>query len=270
MQTKIIAEVGYNHNGSVILAKQIIDQVDRLELWAVKFQKWDIDSFPDNVKNQKRTDKHSFGETYFQHRKALELNIEQLLELKDYAEKKGIKFICSGKDLISIKLLVEYGINYIKIPSQRLLDKRIEKYIKKRRDKIKVLASTGMHYENEIINSYWYEHADVIMHCITDYPANLNDCDIAFLRRLSYYNGYSSHEFEGRAIRYAVVCGAAYIERHYTLDKTMKGADHIVSSDYHEMKRIIQEIKEAEMIMGSGKREINKNELNNRKYYLGF
>lgn len=269
MQTKIIAELCYNHNGSIDIAKAMIDEAKELNLFGVKLQKWDIDSFPNEIKNQIRNDKHSFGKTYYEHRKALEFDIEQILELKDYAERMELSFICSGKDLNSIKLLVEYGIDNIKLPSQRLLDNSIVEYLKPKRKNLFIYASTGMHYEDEIKLSYWYKYADVIMHCVTDYPVKLNDCDIAFQNRMGY-NGYSSHEFEGRAIKYAVVCGAEYIERHYTLDKTMKGADHIVSSDYIEMKRIIEEIKEAEMIMGNGKRDMDKNELINRKYYLGF
>jgi sialic acid synthase SpsE len=271
METKIIAELCYNHCGSFNLAIEMIEECAKLKLWGVKLQKWDIDSFPDEIKQQKRTDKHSFGSTYYEHRKKLEFNIEQLLELKRYVEKKELIFICSAKDLNSLKLLIENGINNIKLPSQRLLDKHMLEYIKHNRNMIRILMlSTGMHYEEEIINAEILKYADVIMHCITDYPAKLNDCDVGYMRNIGLYNGYSSHEFEGRAIKYAVAAGAKYIERHYTLDKTMKGADHIVSSDYNEMKRIIEDIKEAEMIMGNGKREMNKPELKNREYYLKF
>lgn len=269
MQSKIILEACYNHCGDMNIAKEMINEAVKLKVWAFKVQKWAINDFPEQIKKQPRNDKHAFGKTYYEHRKVLELSIDQILELKEYTESKGLVFMCSGKDLASVKLLVQHGIDYIKLPSQRLLDKNIVSFLKPLEKELFILASTGMHYEDEIKKSYWYKNADVIMHCITDYPAKLNDCDIAFMNKLCY-NGYSSHEFEGRAIKYAVVSGAKYIERHYTLDKSMKGADHIVSSDYKEMERIIEEIKEAEMIMGNGKRDMNKSELNNRKYYLGF
>jgi sialic acid synthase SpsE len=271
MKTKIIAEFCYNHCGEMSNAIKMIDEAAKLKLWGVKFQKWDIDSFPDEVKKQKRNDKHAFGNTYYQHRKKLELSIRELKELKEYAEFKKMIFICSGKDLKSLQQLVKYGIRNIKLPSQRLLDKEVLNYIKDNKNKIRMLlVSTGMHYEHEIKEAEIIKLANVVMHCITDYPAKLNDCDISFMRKAGVYNGYSSHEFEGKAIKYAVCCGAEYIERHYTLDRTMKGADHIASSDFNEMKRIIEEIKEAEMIMGSGKRDLNKPELQNRKYYLNF
>ena len=269
MKTKIILEAGYNHQGNVEIAKKIIDEASQLGVWAVKFQKWDIEGFPEEIKNKPRSDKHAFGKTYIEHRRALELSIDELLELNEYAEKNCLFFICSAKDLVSLKLLVNAGVTCIKLPSQRLFDQEMIDYIKPIQDDLFILASTGMHYQKEIVDSYWRKNATVLMHCITDYPVNLNDCDIAFMRKIAY-NGYSSHEFEGRAIKYAVACGAYFIERHYTLDKTMKGADHIVSSDFKEMERIIEEIKEAEMIMGNGKREMSKDELNNRNFYLGF
>jgi sialic acid synthase SpsE len=269
MNTKIIAECCYNHNGSMDIAKQLIDNAKKLNLWAVKFQKWDIENFPVTVKNKIRDDKNSFGHTYYDHRKFLELSIEKLLELKVYAENLGLIFICSGKDILSLKLLVENNIRYIKIPSQKLLDKEFYYYLNKFSD-LKIFVSTGMCNENEIINNQWIDKADCIMHCISNYPANLNDCDLSFMKQHDFYNGYSSHEIEGRAIKYAVACGAKYIERHFTLSKNMKGTDHFVSSDYKEMERIITEIEEAEMIQGSGKREMNELELRNRSYYRSF
>ena len=271
MKTKIIAEMCYNWNGEISLAKKMIDEAKALNLWAVKFQKWDIDNFPEEIKNQKRNDKHSFGSTYYEHRKALEPSVECLLELKEYTEYNDMLFFCSAKDYNSLLLLLENGISNIKLPSQRLFDKQMLIYIKSNRNKIRQLAvSTGMHYEEELREAEILGYSDIVMHCITDYPAKLNDCDIGYMRQSRLYNGYSSHETEGRAIKYAVACGARYVERHYTLDKSMKGADHIVSSDYEEMKRIVNEIKETEMILGSGKRDMNKPELKNREYYLKF
>ena len=81
MKTKIIAEIGYNHNGSIEKAKEIIDQVSKLKLWAIKFQKWDIESFPEEIKKQIRTPENSYGETYYEHRKSLEFSINELWNL---------------------------------------------------------------------------------------------------------------------------------------------------------------------------------------------
>lgn len=272
MQTKIIAEACYNHNGSIEKAKELIDEAKKLKLWAVKFQKWDIENFPNYVKNKKRLDIHAYGKTQYEHRKALEFSIEQLQELKKYTEKKGMEFICSGKDFVSIKQLVEMGCKWIKLPSQRYKDNDIFKYLYRERAKrgFYIIVSTGMYYEKEIPKSRWVQEADILMHCISLYPAKVEDCNIGFMRRMGFYNGYSSHEKEGEVIKYAVAIGARFIERHFTLDKTDKGSDHSISSDIKEMKRIIKDIKDVEKILGDGRRVLTGQEIKHREYYRSF
>jgi len=273
MNTKIIAEIGYNHQGSMQKAQIMMREAAKLGLWAIKFQKWDIDSFPEKIKNIKRNPENSLGDTFYEHRKAVEFSIDQHIELKETAEKNGLVYICSGKELNSVIDLVEkIKCKYIKLPSQRYKDHEIFKYLCKNKQKygLKILVSTGMCHDNEIPLSAWPKVADVIFHCISLYPAQLNECDLGVMKKYSFYNGYSSHEVHGKAIKYAVGQGIKYIERHYTFDKEAKGSDHKISSDYKEMKRIIKEIKEAEIVYGSGNREITKKELEIRKYYRGF
>lgn len=274
MRTKIIAEIGYNHNGSFEQAKKMIREIAKLDLWAVKFQKWDIESFPENIKEQRRnTPDRDFGDTYYEHRKYLEFSIEQLVKLKEYAESKGLVFICSGKDINSVKALIEMDIEWIKLPSQRYFDNDIFKYLYHERKKkgFKIMVSSGMYTGSQIKKSRWKDKdgADVLMHCISQYPAMLQDVDLAWMRKLKY-NGYSSHEIGGQAIKYAVCLGAEYIERHFTLDMNDKGSDHSISSDVKEMKRIIKEIEEVEMMLGDGSRNITEKELKLGKYYRSF
>ena len=273
MRTKIISEIGYNHQGSMQKAELMMRDAKKLGLWAVKFQKWDIDGFPDEIKNIPRLPENSLGDTFYEHRKAVEFSIDQHIELKEIAEKNGLVYMCSGKDLVSIKQLVEeVGCKYIKLPSQRYKDHAIFKYLCKVKDlyKLKIFVSTGMCYDNEIPNSAWPKVADVIFHCVSLYPAKLNQCNIGIMNKYKFYNGYSSHEIGGKAIKYAIAAGAKYIERHYTFDKEAKGSDHKMSSDYKEMRRIINDIKDAEMILGDGNRNITEEELKVRKYYRGF
>jgi sialic acid synthase SpsE len=273
MRSKIIAELCYNHNGDISKAKELIKEAAKLKLWAVKFQKWDIEGFSDDVKNIKRNDpEHDFGNIYYEHRKSLEFSIEQLIELKEYTEKKGLVFICSGKDLFSCKQLIEeLKVEWIKLPSQRYHNHDIWTYLhnKKKTHNFKVIVSTGMITGQQIKKSAWIKEADVFMHCISLYPAELRDCNIRWMKNLPY-NGYSSHEVGGIAIKYAIANGAEYIERHFTLDKTDKGHDHIISSDPSDMKRIIAEIEEAELICGDGKRNITEKEIALGKHYKSF
>lgn len=273
MRTKIILEIGYNHQGDTELAKEIINEASKLKVWAVKFQKWEVEAFPPEIKNKKRTDEYRLADTYYEHRKILEFSIKQLKELKKYAEDKGLKFVCSGKDFISIKKIVEdLNCKYIKLPSQRYKDHDIYTYLMRNKNKknLVIMVSTGMHLQGEIPRSRWTEQADVRMHCISDYPANLSQCDFEFMRQMRFYNGYSSHEKNGEAIKYAVAIGAKYIERHFTLDKNMKGSDQVVSCDSKEMRKIIAEIKEVEKILGDGTRKLSKKELDNRLFYKSF
>ena len=272
MHTKVIAELCYNHQGSIELAKKMIDKASELGLWAIKLQKWDVEGLPVSIKNKKRNDKHAFGETYYEHRKALEFSISQLKELKDYAENKGLEFMCSGKDYNSFIDLVNMNIKHIKVPSQRYLDNDVCKFLVRKRSikGFKVYVSTGMYKELEILNSKWVNEADVIMHCISLYPASLDKCDFGFLKSMPFYNGYSSHEKDGKAIKYAVAMGCEYIERHFTLDKNMKGTDQSLASDPEEMQRIIKEIKEAELIYGNGYRNLSPKEIDVRSFYRSF
>jgi sialic acid synthase SpsE len=274
VKTKIIAEICYNHNGSIDNAKKLIEAAKNLNLWAVKFQKWDIDNFPDEIKNKCRNKPEiDYGLTYYEHRKYLEFSIGQLAYLKTYAENKGLEFIVSGKDMQSVKDLMQLNLNYIKIPSQRYHDHDIFVYLYNERKKRNfcIMASTGMLNGNQIKKSRWKDKdgADVLMHCISLYPALLNQCNLAWMKNMNY-NGYSSHEIEGKGIKYAVCLGAKYIERHFTLDKNDKGSDHKISSDIKEMKRIIREINEVEEIMGDGKRNISEDEIILGNKYRSF
>jgi len=270
MKTKIIAELCYNHQGNIELAKKMILKCKELGLWGVKLQKWDIDSFPPEVKNRPRVDSHAFGKTYYQHRKALEFTIDQIITLKQFSERHGLVFVCSGKDIKSIKQLVDNNIKNIKLPSQRYFDNVIFNYLvnKKIEKNLFILVSTGMNRELECLQSKWIQFADVIFHCVSLYPVPKENADLGHMRKHKFYNGYSCHEKTGAGIKYAVAMGAEYIERHFTLDKTAKGTDNALSSDPAEMERIIAEIMEAEIM--TGERRLTHKEEENRQYYRRF
>jgi sialic acid synthase SpsE len=273
MKAKMILEVCYNHNGKIDIAKQMIDEAVKLKVWAVKFQKWDVEGMPDDIKNKERDMSNSFGKTYYLHRKKLEFKIEQLLELKEYAESKGLVFICSGKDYNSIVELVENGCKYIKVPSQRLFDNDIYKYLtaNKKSKGLFILVSCGMIEENELKNTSWSKYADVFFHCISLYnELSADKCQMSIIRRHSFINGYSSHEDDGMAIPVSIAMGVEYIERHFTLDKTMKGSDHKISSTPDEVKFLIKTIESTESICGTNYRFLTDNEKKVRNLYRSF
>lgn len=278
MKTKIILECGYSHNGSFEKAKEMIDAAAKLKVFGIKFQKWEVDEFPDHIKNLERQSENSYGENYYEHRKFLEFDMDQILELKRYSEKKGLNFICSGKDFTSIKKLCDANINYIKLPSQRYKDNEIFKYLfRKQAEGFIIFVSTGMMWGKEVVRSRWLECADVLFHCISLYPAPLDKLHFEFMRKLFFIRqkngkacGYSSHEIEAKGIPYSIVIGADYIERHFTLDKTDKGSDHKISSDPKDIKKLIKEIENVETMLGNGNRPLGIEELRLREYYRSY
>jgi len=267
MKSRIILEIGYNHNGSIDLAQRMIEDASKLRVWGVKFQKWNFEGFPDDIKALPREHRNSFGSTYYDHRKALEFSIEELDRLRRFALSCGLEFVCSGKDATSIKELVAMGCQNIKVPAQRFSDKEIFDLLKD--SDARVMVSTGMHADYEIQFSPWWGVADVVMHCISLYPAPLDSCCLSYMRKVAF-NGYSSHETEGRAIKYAVMLGANWIERHFTFDKAAKGSDHAISSDYEEIERIKNEIEEAEEIRGQDVRIVTAEEKKAYEFYGRF
>ena len=272
MKTKLILEIGYCHNGSYQTAKQMIEEAANIGVWGVKLQKWDVDGLPDEIKAKKRTDKHAYGATYYDHRKYLEFNIQQIMYLKDYAESLGLVFIMSGKDFKSIRILVEKGIRFIKLPSQRLFDNDIYRYLVKRKaeKKLFIMVSSGMIEEKELSKTSWPKWSDVFFHCVSLYPAEAPECQLSIISRHKFINGYSSHENDGVAIPLAVAMGAEYIERHFTLDKTQKGTDHSLSSTPEDIRNLIRYIEDVEMITGGNYRELTTKERSVRDFYRSF
>lgn len=265
-KTKIILELGCNHQGNFDNALRMIDEAVKLGVWGIKFQKRDCDLIPKEIGATLRKPENSFGATYYEHRKVLEFSVDQIAELKAYAEKAGLKAVVTVFDLISMDQMIRLGFEYIKLPSQFYSNyamnlQLFHGYSKTGKDfqfaqgNTKIIVSTGMHTMRELEMWPWFDKADITMYCRSIYPCNLSDIDFQMARELKYKLncsrfGYSSHDREGCAIPYMVLLGAEYIERHYTLNKEWKGSDHgTVSSDFAEMQRIIKQIEEMESIM---------------------
>jgi len=277
MKTHLILETGCNHQGDFNIAKKMIDEASKLNIWAVKFQKRDIESFSKELKNIPRDLNNSFGINYYEHRKVLEFSCEEIKELMEYANQKNLVFICSAFDERSIYDLIKIECKWIKLPSQLFTNKYFKEILLniKKSEGTKIIVSTGMHEDEEIFVNSWISHADVVLHCISTYPTTLTKMNLNMLQKLKRNVvkeiGYSSHENEGYGIKYAVMCGAKYIERHFTLNKEWKGSDHgTVSSDPPEIERIISDIKWAERILGEGNRKCALKERKVRKIYRGF
>jgi sialic acid synthase SpsE len=259
------------------IAKHMIDDAAELKVWAIKFQKRDLASMPEGWKYQKRDPVTSFGSTYYDHRAALEFNNTQILELKTYAEKKGLQTIVSCFDVKSIIDMRNIGFKYIKLPSQFYSNFAMNQEILKPCDgsDIIAMASTGMHTLKEITDWQFFHAFDILFFCTSIYPCELRQIDFNKFLCMQFdvgmkKIGYSSHDKNGEAIKYFILLGIEYLERHYTPDKKMKGGDHgTVSSNFVEMKEILETIEEFENL-----RKVNFDLLSEEKkirmMYRGF
>ena len=258
MKTRVLLEMGCNHQGDMDIAKTLIEHAHVLNAWGVKFQKRDIDAIPHEMRDKPRDPATSFGDTYYTHRKALEFTTEQALELKDFAEDMGLVFVESVFDEKSLRDMISIGVTHLKLPSQLFDNDEIVRPLVQhaRNADVFIMRSTGMHVLREVVQASWLDFFDVTMYCRSLYPiVNIKDADLGFAHTLyamlkPSQCGYSSHDKNGALIPYFVLLGATLVERHYTLDKSMKGSDHhTVSSDFEEMKLILESIEQMEEYM---------------------
>ena len=278
MKTKIIAELGCNHNGNIDIAKQMNEECAELDLWGVKLQKRDVEGLGNEGLIPRKLE-NSFGATYYHHRRALEFSAEQIMELYKLAKLRGLAFGVTVFDVASAEQMRQLPLDFIKLPSQLYSNYSMCRAVLKDDDNApEIFTSTGMHTMQEILEWQYLHMFDVVFYCRSMYPANINDMNFAQMRTLARAMqvhqslGFSSHDKDGLGIYVAVLLGAEYVERHYTLDKTMKGSDHAtVSSDKADMKQIIDGIDEAEAVLGNGNRDfLTEQEKKVRKVYRGF
>ncbi len=268
--TYIIGEIGQNHNGSVDIAKLIVDLVARpvkdeafgLELRpmdAVKMTKRDLsEELTDSQMNRPYDSPHSFGRTYGEHRAVLELDNEAHFEVYKHAKAKGLDFVetlCSIGCMSMLKLFVP---DRLKVASRDLTNLPLLEVMAE--TKIPIILSTGMAGRKElddaleVITRY---HSDIsILHCVSQYPTapdNLNLRSITYLKNHygQYSIGFSDHTIGISAPVVAVGMGAEIIEKHITIDRNMKGTDQQGSLGPDGVNRMIRDIRIAERWMGT-------------------
>lgn len=268
--TYIIGEIGQNHNGSVDLAKLIVDLVARpvrdeaagLDLPpmdAVKLTKRDLsEELASSQMNRPYNSPHSFGKTYGEHRARLELSDEQHFEVYRHAKSLGLDFVetlCSTGCLSLLKLFTP---DRLKVASRDLTNLPLLQAMAE--TKIPMILSTGMAGKKElddaldVITRY---HNDIaILHCVSQYPTmpdNLNLRTITYLLRNypQYTIGFSDHTIGIAAPAVAVGMGARIIEKHVTIDRRMKGTDQIGSLGPDGVNRMVRDIRVTERWLGS-------------------
>ena len=273
----IIAEAGVNHNGDINLAKKLIEEAAHSGADYVKFQTFKAKNLVS--KTAQKADyqiKNTNGgdDSQFQMLKNLEMPFEWHFELKDYAEKLGIKFLSTGFDEEAINFLNKLGVDLFKIPSGEITNKP---YIIDVAEKGKpIILSTGMATLEEVIVAVDVLVAHgitkkmiTVLHCNTEYPTPMQDVNLMAMlhikSQLGVEVGYSDHTLGIEVAVAAVALGAIVIEKHFTLDKNMDGPDHLASLEPKELKMMVQSIRNVELaISGTGFKEPSDSEVKNR------
>ncbi|GIU70258.1 MAG: N,N'-diacetyllegionaminic acid synthase [Candidatus Woesearchaeota archaeon] len=282
-KTFIIAEAGVNHNGSLEIAKKMVEVAKECGADAVKFQTFKsenvISKFAPKAEYQKKTTGQE--ETQLEMVKKLELSFEAFKELKDYCDKIGIMFMSTPFDLESARFLKDLGLEIFKIPSGEITNYLLLKEIGSYRKK--VILSTGMADLGEIedaldvlIENGTKKEDITVLHCNTEYPTPYEDVNLlAMLTIKDAFKikvGYSDHTPGIEVPIAAVALGATVIEKHFTLDKTLPGPDHKASLEPDELKAMIKAIRNIEKALGNGIKKPSKSELKNidiaRKYLV--
>lgn len=273
--TIVIAEAGVNHNGSTRLAKRLILAAKNAGADAVKFQTYATEDLIRRraPKAPYQEESNEDTEDQFEMLRRLELTFEEIMELKKFADEKGITFLSTPFDLGSVKVLERIGVPAFKIGSGDLTNILLLKYVALR--KRPILLSTGMASMDDIqlalstIRSTGNNQI-AIMHCTSEYPVSPSDCNLRAIETLKQVFqvpvGYSDHTMGIRTPAFAVAAGACFIEKHLTLDRKMKGPDHKASLEPNEFSEMIQEIRRVEELLGSPAKRPTDGERKMRRY----
>ncbi len=268
----IIAEAGVNHNGSIDLAFKLVDIAKEAGADAVKFQTFvtekSISKYSELAEYQKTSIRNHISQ--FEMAKGLELTFEEFDRLKKYCDWRNILFLSTPDEEESVDFLCSLGVPVMKIGSGDASNIPLLKYIAKKRTPF--ILSTGMCNLDDVqdaLDALFSEgnKDGALLHCTTEYPAPKNEVNlraiITLQEQFGLPVGYSDHT-EGYEISIAAAAlGARIIEKHFTIDKRMKGPDHRASLSASELKNMIEAIRHVEMALGDGKKETTICEKNN-------
>ena len=264
----IVAEIGINHQGDVNIARDLIQKAKECGADAVKFQKRSLTRILTKAGLDMAYDnRNSFGKTYGEHKKALELSEADYRELNIFCQKLDIIFCASGWDEESIDFLDELGIPFFKMASADLTNFPLLIHTAKKNKPM--ILSTGMADMKMVQAAYSQvnpiNNQIAILQCTSTYPSAFSEVHLNVLQ--TYMKefpdtviGYSGHE-QGIAIPPAAVAlGAKIIERHFTLDRTMKGGDHAASLEPQGFAKMVRDIRHIEEAMGNTEKKIQESE----------
>ncbi len=271
----IIAEAGVNHNGNLDLARQLIDAAENAGADYVKFQTFKTEKIIARTATKAAYQIKNTGgeETQFEMVKKLELSEKEHLELIEYCASKKVQFLSTAFDLESIQFLQDIGVTLGKIPSGEIVNLPYLRAMAKAFPFL--VVSTGMATLEEISralkvlieNGARLENITVL-HCNTEYPTPMEDVNLKAMlgigQEFGVKIGYSDHT-QGIEIPIAAVAlGARVIEKHFTLDRTLPGPDHIASLEPGELTEMVRTIRNVEQALGTGVKNPSASEYKNR------
>ena len=257
-QINFVAEVGCNHQGNLNFAMKMIDKlVNFCDVKYIKFQKRNPSEL---LSKEKYNMPHpvpanSFGKTYGLHREKLEFNIKQHKKIQSYCKKKKIEYMCSAWDITSLNQLISLKVKHIKIPSacnnnQALLTNLFKKFDGYCHISLGMTTESEEKKIFELSKKYKMNKKLILYACTSDYPVKQEDiCLLEILRLKKRYGkqicaiGFSGHHQGISADVAAGTLGANWVERHFTLDRTLKGTDHAASLEPDGVRRIKRDLE---------------------------
>ena len=272
---QIIAEAGVNHNGSLAIAKQLIDKAVEAGVDIIKFQTFKSEKLVAKIARQAEYQQRNIGkkdEGQLAMLKKLELSQPDHEELIRYCNQKNIRFFSTAFDMDSIEYLHSLNMGLWKIPSGEITNYPYLRKIASFGEP--VILSTGMCELSDIeaavkvLNEFGVKREQItILHCNTEYPTPFADVNLRAMLEIGdkfrVKIGYSDHTKGIEVPVAAVALGATVIEKHFTLDKNMEGPDHKASLEPDELKAMVSAIRNIEQALGTGHKTISKSERKN-------
>lgn len=275
-KTFVVAEIGINHNGDMSLAKETIIAAAEAGADSVKFQNYKTDDFitDKNLILEYQSNGKNIKESQYKLFKRCELSFEQLLELKELCDFKGIVFHSTPTSIEGIEDLKKIGCNILKNGSDFLTNLRLIKAMGE--TGLLTVLSTGMATLSEIEDAV-YTFRDtgnkklLLLHCTSSYPTKPDEVNLSRINTLrEKFNvdvGFSDHTKGISAAVGSIFFGARWIEKHFTLDQKLLGPDHWFSLDPEELNYLINSIRHTEKIIGNGEIAPTPGELKSRKEF---
>jgi len=270
-KTIIIAEAGVNHNGSINIAKKLVNVAKEAGADFVKFQLFIPEKLVTNYAKKAKYQKISNDKKNTQLEMLKNLNLDNKAQTKilDYCKKKKIGYLCTAFDDKSFEFILKKKLKFIKIPSGEIDNFVYLKKLKKINNKNIILSSGASNFleVKRAINIIGKKNL-ILLQCNSAYPTPLQDLNLKtlllFKKKFKIRVGLSDHSLSLIAPSNAVAMGASLIEKHFTLSRKMKGPDHKSSLEPKELKQMIEYIRETEISLGLKKKFITKSEKKNR------